>query len=630
MSGIAAIICTDGGRVQPGSIEAMTAAMAYRGPDGIDHWHGGHVVLGQCMMQTTADAPPQPLASADDTLRLVMDGYLSNPAELRLALEQRGACLRGHSDADLVLSAYDQWGADCARHLDGEYAFVIWDGRSGEVFCARDHMGLRPLLYHWDGRRLIIASDLAGVLAALPQAPRVNHGYMAEVIANLWYTSDETVWTGIMRLLPAHTMRLTIAGVRLAEYWTLPVEVSITYRSDHEYHEHYRAMLADCVRRASRTDRPLGFEVSGGLDSSSLFCMADRLLGQSQLLAPDIRGYTLAGPAGTRADERVYAHAVGRHLGRDVREVPLFIPGLDWFGQQAATDRDMPTYANGAMGLHLEQAMAADGCRVAINGIGGDQWLDGVPVYYQEHLRSGDVRGMVASWRDDAAAFGLAKAARMLLRGCAAGVIPPAVKHRLKALVRGPADDGISQINWVAPEMRAELALRRQRYEAGFDRAPALWAYKLRKLRFPFQQLNFDLQNRQHARCGLEFRSPMLARSFIEFSAATPECTRLRGGVTKVIHRQALAGILPESIANRRTKAEFSAAVTANRAALQDYFGAGMQLPAAAALEIPAAAQLVEKFCETKVNARTNWEVWGIYAYATVLRMHERAADQPQ
>ena len=159
MSGIAAIIRFDGGPVARADIERMTAAMDYRGTDGIAHWTADQAALGHCMLRTTAESleESQPLANEDASLVLVLDGFIANYEELRRDLLARGARLRDRSEAELVLRAYEAWGEDCPVHIDGEYSFLVWNARRRQVFCARDHAGMRPLHYHWDGRRLIVA-----------------------------------------------------------------------------------------------------------------------------------------------------------------------------------------------------------------------------------------------------------------------------------------------------------------------------------------------------------------------------------------------------------------------------------------------------------------------------------------
>jgi asparagine synthase (glutamine-hydrolysing) len=176
MSGIAGIIRFDGRPVEQGLITKMTAAMPYRGPDGINHWVRASVALGQYMLRTTPESleETQPLTNEDESLVLVMDGWLSNWKELRAELLAKGVRLRNRADAELVLRAYEVWGAKCLAHIDGDFALVIWDARSREAFCARDRMGNKPFAYHWDGKMLMFASELHAILAmpGVPQNPK--------------------------------------------------------------------------------------------------------------------------------------------------------------------------------------------------------------------------------------------------------------------------------------------------------------------------------------------------------------------------------------------------------------------------------------------------------------------------
>src|SRR5262252_4698116 len=216
MSGIAGVIRFDGAPVESGLVERMTGAMSHRGPDGVQHRVSGSVALGHCMLRTTAESleEHQPLGNEDGTVVLVMDGRVDNWEELRRDLIDRGAVLRTRADAELVLRAYETWGADCLSHLEGDFALVIWDERRREALCARDRAGKKTFTYHWDGKTLAFASELHAILA-LPwvHAP-LNEGLLAEVLADDWRSLDETFWEGVLRLPAAHRMTVSARGVR--------------------------------------------------------------------------------------------------------------------------------------------------------------------------------------------------------------------------------------------------------------------------------------------------------------------------------------------------------------------------------------------------------------------------------
>ena len=313
MSGIAGIIHFDGRPVEPGQVEAMTAAMHYRGPDGIHHWRRGNVALGQCMLRTTPESleETQPLTNEDESLVLVMDGRVDNWEELRRELLGKGAVLRTRADAELVLRAYEVWGRDCLPHIDGDFALVIWDARRQEAFCARDRMGNKPFNYRWDGKTLIIASELHAILA-LPGVEQVfNEGLLAEYLGQEWFSRDETFWRGVMRLVAAQRMAVDADGVRIDQYWQPDLWAELPYKTDGEYVEHYRELFADVVRRMSRSHLPVACEVSGGLDSSAIFAMAEECRRRQELPAPAIDGYALDFHDDVEANELEYSRALG-------------------------------------------------------------------------------------------------------------------------------------------------------------------------------------------------------------------------------------------------------------------------------------------------------------------------------
>ncbi len=572
MSGIAGIIRFDGGPVESGQIEKMTAAMSYRGPDGINHRALDPVALGHCMFRTTTESleETQPLANEGESLVLVMDGWLSNWEELRAELLAKGGRLRTRADAELVLRAYEAWGGDCLAHIEGDFVFVIWDARRREAFCARDRLGNKPFFYHWNDKQLIFASELTPVLEHLstPEAP--NEGMIAEFLAFQYFTRDETLWTGIFRLVAAHKMSATGRGLKIECYWSPDLDEALPFTRDEEYFEHYRELFANCVRRASRSQSPVACDVSGGLDSSAVFCMAEKLRRDGRLLAPGAEGYTLDFIGDPNADEMRYARSVGHYLGRDIHEVPPFIPPAGWFAERARVWRDFPCFPNGAMMIGLHQQMALKH-RVALNGNGGDEFLDGSRLYYVEHLLQGQWKQLYQSLRRDIDASGRRQAVGWLVRYGMIEALPRPVQEGLRqtkrtltaGLGRGDNKRNSSQsLYWLTPKMRRHLAERRQRSELQSRRLHCMAVHRglLESLNHPFSDHVVELANRFSSMGQIERRAPMRDHRFVQFAFSTPERLRLRGNVTKFIHRQALRDLLPDRVRERPDKAEFSLA----------------------------------------------------------------------
>ncbi len=524
------------------------------------------MALGQCMLRTTPESEEetQPLTNEDESLVLVMDGRVDNWEELRRDLLGKGAVLRTRADAELVLRAYEVWGRDCLSRVDGDFALVIWDARQQQAFCARDRVGNKPFNYHWDGRTLVFASDLHAILQ-LPWVPEVlNEGMVAEYLAMDWQSRDETLWQGVMRLVPAHFMVVGASGLRPGQYWTPDLAAKLVYRSDNEYIEHYRALFTDVVRRMSRSNHPLACEVSGGLDSSAIFAVAETLRQQGGLLAPGLDGYTLDFSGDPDADEMDFCRAVGAHLGRAIHEVlPAFMP-LAWYQERARLFREFPGYPNGAMHLNILAQARSRGSKVLLSGTGGDDWLAGSPLYYAEALqgwRGGELLQFICR---DAQDVGWSTALWWLLRFGMAPLLPHRIKQSLRAMVRSRQGKEMARLPWLSVTLKERLNGRRR--EANRVEPTVVKRIgQLRQLQVltdGYVTLARELMERQNSATGVEWRQPFWDKRIIEFAFATPEHLRLRVNEDKWLHRRAMSGLLPPSVVNRSTKADFTITFT--------------------------------------------------------------------
>ena len=560
MSGIAGVIRFDGGPVEPGLVEKMTAAMAHRGPDGIRQWFRGSVALGQCMLRTTPESleEEQPLTNEDESLVLVMDGRVDNWEALRKDLLDRDANLRDRSDAELVLRAYEAWGPECLARIDGDFALVIWDARRRTAFCARDRMGNKPFHYHWDGKTLAVASELQAILGLPWVKQDLNEGMLSEFLAAEWYSRNETFWKGVMRLVAAHCMEVGERGPRPELYWEPGCFAELPFKKEEDYVDCYREMFADTVRRVSRSHRPVAFEVSGGLDSSAIFAMAETLRRRVDLPAPGIDGYTLDFHDDADADELEYARSTGKHLGVHVHEVPPAHQPLGWYRDQAAHYREFPGYPNGTMSLRLRETARARGSRALLGGDGGDQWLgqNGSGYYLLDALETGEWKAFLDTLRTDIRRRGVGQTAWRATRSALA----PRLPRRLKDLVRRHRSASGRTGPWLTPELQARIQERQRMYPHAGPQTVRRRSQRaqLRLLEDPYAVLAREMEERSTARVGIELRHPFWSAGIVQFAFSTPGWLRSYGRPTKYVHRSAMRGILPESVVERRTKAEFS------------------------------------------------------------------------
>ena len=578
MSGIAGIVRFDGGPTEPALVERMTAAMSFRGPDGIRHRVEGAVALGHCLLRTTPESldEAQPLASDDGRVLLVLDGRVADPVELRRELEGRGVRLRDRSDAELVLRAYELWGPDCLRRFDGDFAFFAWDARSRTALCARDRMGNRPFHYHWRDGVFAFASDLRA-LHALPWVKReLNEGFLAEALADEWLSREETFWTGIVRLVAAHRMVVGANGSTPERYWSPDLEAPLPARKESDLAEAYLVILTEEVRRASRSHAPVAIEVSGGLDSSALFSLAARLEAKGSFPAPGLEGTTLLIDDGSTADELDYARAVARFVGQPLREVPPTRMPQEWYRERAEAFLDFPGYRNGAMFVDLRREARSRGCRVVVTGEGGDQWLGGERTSYAEALHAGDGPGFLRLLATDARTGGPRRALSNAVRHGLLPVLSPglgmALRRAARRARRRTEADGTCP--WLSARMNSLLLERRQRKSSAARPCVAREGQRLQleMLDDPFSAHVLEVNERLNASLGLESRSPYLSCAIVQLAFALPERLRRSGERNKLLHVTALEGLLPRLVLDRRSKAEFSPVVRPQLDALEDAF----------------------------------------------------------
>lgn len=272
MSAIAGIFNLDGATVPPGLIEQFTSAMQSRGPDERKHWNSGSVALGHCMLRTTPESlhEHQPLQSQDGRLTLVFDGRLDNREELRRDLALRGAVIRDDTDSELVLHAYALWGEECPGKLLGDFVFAVWNESARQLFCARDHLGIRPLFYAALPGAFMVASDPTALLLAPGVTDELNETAVGDFLLFGGYLDDTlSIYKMIHRLPAGHSIQVSSEGVRRKRYWHFPSEYSVYYRRQSEYIDHFRSLLTSAVLDRARGNN-IAVGMSGGLDSTSI------------------------------------------------------------------------------------------------------------------------------------------------------------------------------------------------------------------------------------------------------------------------------------------------------------------------------------------------------------------------
>lgn len=367
-------------------LDAMVAALGHRGPNGsgtyIDPTQTCGLGHNRLSIIDLSDAGSQPMSDPSGKVWLSFNGEIYNFVELRQELA--GYPFRGGSDSEVILAAYLRWGMECVEHFIGMFAFAIWDENKGQLFCARDRLGIKPFLYGDMQGAFAFGSEVKALLAAglIPRADwRVWASYLQR---GLYDHSDNTFFDGVKNLPPAHTLSWHDGKVTLRRYWSLEQSEHAAALSDEEAIDAVEAMIRDAVRLRLRSDVPLGLNLSGGLDSSTLFAFVD----ESHEVPDDLNSFT-AGFAEPEYDEAEFAAGVPRrkhwhnHVERlDATSAWSLIDPLMWHEEAPFGGVGTLSYFN------LHRRIRDEGVVVVLEGQGIDEMFAGY-AYYRSPDRPG-------------------------------------------------------------------------------------------------------------------------------------------------------------------------------------------------------------------------------------------------
>lgn len=577
MSGIVGTYHTDGSAPEPEAFQRAIDRMGHRAVDGATTWYGGPVGFGHLAFHTTPEAILEryPLQSPSGRYLLTADARLDNREEVWGGLSLREP-LPELTDADLILAAYERWGEACPKRLIGAFAFAVWDTEDRVLFVARDSAGFRPLYYHHvPHHRFTFATELPALLL-LGASDRPDLARVADYLADIVFDNEYTFYSDIRRLPPAHALVVTETATRLVKYWALDPERELHLRSDDEYGEAFRDVMGEAVRSRLRSPAPIGLLLSGGLDSSAIAVVAERLLRDSGSAV--LRTYSNVFPDTPECDERPYIEAV---LGGGRYEASFVEPALTTRPLTAlkafVRTHGQPIYAPAASQLLGIYGHARDGgTRVFLDGHGGDEVASEGLGYLKELAlagRWGKLLREVALLDDQESGggrpslyllhvlFGLSGALQGVPR---AGLVRRAVSRGMGLLQnargRTPRNSATSQEMVAAPlAAEVDLAARVRSFRSSLPvRGRTTREAHYLTLTSPLQPHALEAMSSVVATAGIERRSPFWDRRVVEFSLSLPPDQIRRNGRGRHLLRHALRDSLPTAVYNRTSKTRFN------------------------------------------------------------------------
>jgi len=558
MCGIAGIVASDA--LQPDDRERvlrMRDIAAHRGPDDAGLFADSRAALGHRRLSIVdLAAGHQPLANEDETIWIVFNGEIYNHQSVRQRLEAAGHHYRTRSDTETIVHAYEQWGCSAVEHLRGMFAFAIWDASNRRLLLARDRLGVKPLYWARADNRLLFGSEIKSILESGLIKPQAREDALPELLGTRYLSGAETLFKGIYRLQPGHTLVYERGDIAIRQYWDIPSRQQadgVDRLSEADVVRRFRDLLQESVRIRLMADVPLGMFLSGGLDSSAIAALMSKMIDrplQTFSVAFQQRAFS----------ELDYARQVAKAIKADAHEI--VIDDQDFFGAlpRLIWHEDEPIAHPSSIPLYFVSELARNHVKVVLTGEGSDELLAGYGKYPRAlaNWRAGGaygvVPGQIRSW-----------VANRIVRHVPGRIGRYAARSFL-AMPRTPeamffdnfAAIGLGRQETLLSERIAAFATPEQAYgpsRAFFD-APNGRSTTLDRLLYADMKTYLvELlmkQDQMSMAASIESRVPFLDHKLVEFASGLPARMKLRGLTTKWILRQAVRDILPPEILTRK------------------------------------------------------------------------------
>ncbi len=558
MCGFCGVALPDGSsrRLDRDLIERMNATITHRGPDGDGIFLQPGIGLGHRRLAIVDPSHgAQPMSVRNGEVQMVYNGEVYNHPTLMPELQAAGVHYRTHCDTETILHLYVRDGREMPKRLRGMFAFAIWDTRTRELLLARDRLGVKPLYYvHTADGALYFASEIKALLATDAVRASLNLREFPDYLANHGTCGEETLFEGVKRLPPGHTLVWRNGAIRIDRYWSLSFDpAAIDHRPDRVLIDEYRERFRESVRLRLMADVPLGMFLSGGIDSASITAM------MSTLVTDPIKTFSVAF-AEREANELAYARLVAERYKTDHHEIVVSpeqffgaLPTLVWH-------EDEPIAHPSSIALNFVSRLAAERVKVVLTGEGSDETLGGYGRY----------RYTVWNMALGRLAEGLTGSMGHRLGGAVIDALPRGSRWqsrlRRTALNRPATLDDLYFDNFAVFDRRAIRALLSPTHRESLGSVnPYAAAHELLRASdagsLLNKLLNVDLftylhellmkQDQMSMAASIESRVPFLDHPLVEFTATLPERLKLRGRTTKYILREAMRDFLPAEILSR-------------------------------------------------------------------------------
>jgi len=539
MCGIAGFVSSDRlDDAAPARATAMRDVLTHRGPDEAGLRTDEFAALAHRRLSIVdLSTGQQPLSNEDGTIWISFNGEIYNHADIRRDLESRGHRYRTKSDTETIVHAYEEWGDECVHRFRGMFAFALWDAPNRRLVLVRDRLGVKPVYWAVSGGTLLFGSEIKAILASGLIDAEPNSDAIPELLSTRYLSDTQTMFRGIQKLLPGHLLVFERGETRIRQYWDVPVGERDDSIAPREVVGRFRGLLEESVRLRLMSDVPLGMFLSGGIDSSAVAALMARMTNRA------VQTFSVAFK--DRAfNELEYARQVATAVGADSHTI--VIDDRDFFGAlpKLVWHEDEPIAHPSSVPLYFVSELARQHAKVVLTGEGSDELLAG----YGKYLR------ITWNWRAGTVYE------RMLPQRLARYA-----RRSFLAMDRTP--ESMFLDNFAAIRLRDQRQLLAPAYQLA---ATPVHAYgtSVSHFRKPNghstlldRLLYADIktylvellmkQDQMSMAASIESRVPFLDHHLVEFAARLPNEWKLSGLTTKRVLREAMKGLLPDSILNR-------------------------------------------------------------------------------
>lgn len=563
MSAITGIFYRDGRSVAESQIKKMNDRLSHRGPDGSAIWCEGPVALGHQMLHTTPESLHETLPYEEDGLVITADARIDNRRELseKLNIEDKEEV----SDSYFILKAYQEWGETCPEELLGDFAFAIWDKDKEQLFCARDHMGVKPFYYYSSDEIFVFGTEIKALLT-LPEIPRKpNELKIAFYLIQVLTDKTLTFYDQIFSLTSANYLIIDNNTTNKQKYWELNPDLKIKLDSEEEYITEFRKIFSEAITCRLRSAFPVGFELSGGLDSSSVVCMAKNITKNSSAKQFAINTYSMVFKDIPQTDESYYIKKVVEtgEINSNLIPSDKISPLKNISTYLRHQDQPFIT-VNMAILSNMYEKMQNDGIRINLGGSGGDAIVSYGTNYFRDLAVTFRWNKLINE------IYSVSKRSKhnffnLFLTLAIVPMLPDNFKRLIKSILHlDKNNENFVLSKDFAEKLGGKNYLNTQTFNYTINEIKTAREYHYFMIAQYHHQQVLEMIDRIGAAYSIETRRPFYDKRLVEFCYAIPTDMKFKTGWDRYIFRSSMEDILPKEVQWRHLKIFFDTVIEKN------------------------------------------------------------------